>query len=75
MHKLATELNQIIQNENPHVFEMLSDLGKQMYFPTEGILSQSAEAKNKAFKFNATDRKSTRLNSSHWNKSRMPSSA
>lgn len=54
MHKLATELNQIIQNENPHVFEMLSDLGKQMYFPTEGILSQSAEAKNKAFKFNAT---------------------
>lgn len=54
MHKLATELNQIIQNENPHVFEMLSDFGKQMYFPTEGILSQSAEAKNKAFKFNAT---------------------
>lgn len=54
MHKLATELNQIIQNENPHVFEMLSDLGKQMYFPTEGILSQSAEAKNKAFRFNAT---------------------
>ena len=25
--------------------------------------------------FNCTDRKSTRLNSSHWNKSRMPSSA
>ena len=25
--------------------------------------------------FNDADRKSTRLNSSHWNKSRMPSSA
>ena len=25
--------------------------------------------------FSASDRKSTRLNSSHWNKSRMPSSA
>ena len=28
-----------------------------------------------AEKMNCTDRKSTRLNSSHWNKSRMPSSA
>jgi aspartate/methionine/tyrosine aminotransferase len=33
---------------------MLSDLGKQIYFPKVGILSQSAEAKQKAKKFNAT---------------------
>jgi aspartate/methionine/tyrosine aminotransferase len=33
---------------------MLSTLGKAIYFPKEGILSQSAEAKTKATKFNAT---------------------
>ena len=30
---------------------------------------------NETPKYYAVDRKSTRLNSSHWNKSRMPSSA
>ena len=54
MHKLAQELNKTIQYENNHVFEMLSGIGQQMYFPTEGILSQSAEAKSKANKYNAT---------------------
>jgi len=54
MHKLAQELNKTIQSENNHVFEMLSGIGQQMYFPTEGILSQSAEAKSKANKYNAT---------------------
>jgi aspartate/methionine/tyrosine aminotransferase len=33
---------------------MLSTLGKEIYFPKVGILSQSAEAKTKATKFNAT---------------------
>lgn len=33
---------------------MLSELGKQIYFPKVGILSQSAEAKAKAKKYNAT---------------------
>jgi aspartate/methionine/tyrosine aminotransferase len=54
MHPLAKQVNETIQHENPHVFEMLSDLGKQIYFPKEGILSQSAEAKAKAKKYNAT---------------------
>jgi aspartate/methionine/tyrosine aminotransferase len=54
MHSLASQLNQTIQRENPHVFQMLSHIGKQIYFPKEGILSQSAEAKAKAKKYNAT---------------------
>ncbi len=53
MNPIAKELNQIIQNENPHLMEMLSDIGKQLFFP-KGILSQSAEAKEKAHKLNAT---------------------
>ncbi|TCP29205.1 aspartate/methionine/tyrosine aminotransferase [Scopulibacillus darangshiensis] len=54
MHALAKQLNDTIQDENPYVYSMLSDLGKQIYYPKEGILSQSAEAKQKANKFNAT---------------------
>jgi aspartate/methionine/tyrosine aminotransferase len=53
MNPLAENLNQILKNENPYVFEMLSDLGKNLYYP-KGILSQSAEAKETAHKFNAT---------------------
>jgi aspartate/methionine/tyrosine aminotransferase len=53
MNPLAQELNQVIQGANPHVFEMLSQVGKELFFP-KGILSQSAEAKEKAHKFNAT---------------------
>ncbi len=54
MNPLAQQLNDTIAKENSHVYEMLSDLGKQIYFPKVGILSQSAEAKQKAKKFNAT---------------------
>lgn len=54
MHPLAQQLNETIQQENPHIFDMLSDLGKMIYFPKEGILSQSAEAKAKAKTYNAT---------------------
>jgi len=53
MNKLAEELNQTIQKNAPNVFEMLSSLGKELYFP-KGILSQSAEAKQKANLYNAT---------------------
>ncbi len=54
MNPLAEELNGKILSETPHLFEMLSELGKRFYFPSKGILSQSAEAKKKAFKYNAT---------------------
>lgn len=50
---LARELNEIIKKENPHVFNMLSDLGKEIFFP-KGILTQTAEAKEKADRYDAT---------------------
>ena len=53
MNPLAEELNQTIRKHNPSIFEMLSLLGKRLYFP-KGILAQSAEAKQSAHKFNAT---------------------
>ncbi|HAD04865.1 MAG TPA: hypothetical protein DCF93_09690, partial [Desulfuromonas sp.] len=53
MNPLAKELNDLIAQHNPHVVEMLSDLGKNIFFP-KGILTQSAEAKDKAHKYNAT---------------------
>lgn len=54
MNPLAQQLNETLQRHNPNVYAMLSSLGKAIYFPKEGILSQSAEAKAKAGKFNAT---------------------
>ncbi|MFC5447372.1 aminotransferase class I/II-fold pyridoxal phosphate-dependent enzyme [Paenibacillus aestuarii] len=54
MNPLARQLNEILERENPHVYAMLSSLGKSIYFPKVGILSQSAEAKAKAKKYNAT---------------------
>ena len=53
LNPLAQQLNGMIEAANPHVVEMLSDLGKRMFFP-KGILSQSAEAKKKGHKFNAS---------------------
>ena len=48
----AQELNESIRAANPHVYNVLSNRGKAIYFPKLGILSQSAEAKDK--KINAT---------------------
>jgi aspartate/methionine/tyrosine aminotransferase len=53
MNPLAEELNRIIRDNNPNVYDMLGSLGKEMFFP-KGILTQSAEAKEKAHKYNAT---------------------
>ncbi len=50
---LAADLNDIIERENPYVFGMLSELGKRLFFP-KGILAQSAEAKDKATRHDAT---------------------
>jgi aspartate/methionine/tyrosine aminotransferase len=54
MNPLAQQLNETIQRENENVYAMLSGLGRQLYFPKVGILSQSAEAKAKAKTYNAT---------------------
>ena len=53
MNALAVQLNEKMQQENPAIFDMLSDLGQNLYYP-KGILSQSAEAGAKAHRFNAT---------------------
>jgi len=53
MNPLAQELNNQISQHNKFVLDMLSDLGKNLFFP-KGILTQSAEAKEKAHRFNAT---------------------
>ncbi len=53
MNPIAKDLNKIINGSNPHIFEMLSNMGKALFFP-KGILTQGAEAKQKADKINAT---------------------
>lgn len=53
MNPLAKQLNSIIEKGNPKLIEMLSNIGKNLFFP-KGILTQSAEAKEKAHKLNAT---------------------
>jgi aspartate/methionine/tyrosine aminotransferase len=50
---LAQELNAVLENEANPVLAMLSQIGKRFYFP-KGIISQSAEAKAKGHRFNAT---------------------
>jgi len=50
---LALELNEKIKNASPNAYHCLSETGKQIFFPL-GILAQSAEAKVRATKFNAT---------------------
>jgi len=52
MNQQAVELNETICAVNPHVYELLSERGKGIYFPKRGILSQSAEARGAAI--NAT---------------------
>lgn len=53
MNPIAQDLNRIIENGNSYILEMLSNMGKNLFFP-KGILSQSAEAREKAYKLNAT---------------------
>ena len=53
MNPLAQQLNKTIEEHNPHVLSMLSELGKAIFFP-KGILAQADEAGKKAHKYNAT---------------------
>jgi len=53
MNPIAAELNQTIAEAAPELMQMLSPTGRELFFP-RGILSQSAEAKEKAHRFNAT---------------------
>ena len=53
LNPLARELNATLERHAPELLAMLSPLGRRLYFP-KGILSQTAEAKQKAKRFNAT---------------------
>ncbi len=53
MQSLDQELNQMITSSNPTALELLSAKGKRLFMP-KGIVTQSAEAKQKAHKYNAT---------------------
>ena len=33
MNPLAEQLNQTIKAANPHIYDMLSDIGKRLFFP------------------------------------------
>jgi aspartate/methionine/tyrosine aminotransferase len=48
----AVELNETIKTANPHIFAMLSEKGRNIFFPKKGILAQTAEATGK--EINAT---------------------
>jgi aspartate/methionine/tyrosine aminotransferase len=46
MNPQAEELNQIIRQKSTPVYDMLSQKGKNIFFPKKGILGQTAEAKS-----------------------------
>lgn len=52
MNPQAAELNNVIQEKSSTVFDLLSERGKNIFFPKKGILGQTAEAKGT--KINAT---------------------
>ncbi|MBN2036638.1 MAG: aminotransferase class I/II-fold pyridoxal phosphate-dependent enzyme [Chitinispirillaceae bacterium] len=52
MNPQAIELNEAIKASNPYVYDLFSKRGKTIYFPKQGILAQSAEAKGS--RINAT---------------------
>jgi aspartate/methionine/tyrosine aminotransferase len=47
MDAQAKTLNELIQKQNAGILAMLSERGKNIFFPKMGILSQSAQAKGK----------------------------
>ena len=53
MNPIAEQLNREIEAHGPAVAQMLSRVGRQLFFP-KGILSQGAEAKEKGHRINAT---------------------
>jgi aspartate/methionine/tyrosine aminotransferase len=53
LNPLASKLNEELEAAAPEIFGMLSAFGRRAYFP-KGILTQTAEAREKAHRFNAT---------------------
>jgi len=53
LNPIAQALREKLEEAAPEVLSMLSAYGRRLYFP-KGIISQTAEAKEKAHRFNAT---------------------
>jgi aspartate/methionine/tyrosine aminotransferase len=53
MNPLAEELNATITGGSPALFSTLSRLGRELFYP-RGILTQTAEAREKAHRYDAT---------------------
>lgn len=53
LNPIAESLRDQLREAAPEVLAMLSSYGRRLYFP-KGIISQTAEAKEKAHRFNAT---------------------
>ena len=53
LNPIAQSLNEKLEEAAPEVLAMLSEYGRRLYFP-KGIITQTAEAKQKAHRFNAT---------------------
>jgi aspartate/methionine/tyrosine aminotransferase len=53
LHNIAKELNKKIIKSNKNIYDMFSEEGIRMFMP-KGVLSQTAEAKAKKVKYNAT---------------------
>ncbi len=53
MNPLAEELNATIKSASPALFSALSQLGRELFFP-KGILTQTAEARENATRYDAT---------------------
>lgn len=53
MNPLAEQLNATLKSASPTLYGVLSELGRELYFP-KGILTQTAEAREKAHLFDAT---------------------
>lgn len=52
MNEQAEKLNEILLKEAPNIYFLLSSVGRKIFFPSQGIVAQSAEAKKT--KINAT---------------------
>ncbi len=66
MNPQAEELNIKIKEYNPNVYSMLSNKGKEIFFPKKGILAQTADAKGKAKEFEAIVRIDTQIELSYY---------
>ena len=53
INQQAEELNNIIKQDNPVIYNILSDKGKAIFFPKQGIVAQAIEAKGKKNKCNS----------------------